>query len=88
VQAQDRCGPALFIDAPSGFLKDFMDFISLHRAVTLIFVPHTEFTQIPAAASDNLFYGRHRYIVRKGWKKEGEESRHRFGKLQIRCGLR
>jgi len=30
VQAQDRCGPALSIDAPAGFLKDFMDLISLH----------------------------------------------------------
>jgi hypothetical protein len=44
------------------------------RAVTLIFVPHTAFTQIPAAAADNLFHGRHRYIVREGWKIEGKES--------------
>jgi len=44
------------------------------RAVTLIFVPHTAFTQIPAAAADNLFHGRHRYLVREGWKIEGKES--------------
>jgi len=25
-------------------------------------------TQIPAAAADNLSHGRHRYLVREGWK--------------------
>jgi hypothetical protein len=44
------------------------------RAATLIFVPHTALTQIPAAAADNLFHGCHRYLVREGWKIEGKES--------------
>jgi len=29
VEAQDRCGPVFSLDAPSGFLKDFMDLIPL-----------------------------------------------------------
>ena len=28
VEAEDRCGPAFPLDAPSGFHKDFMDMIS------------------------------------------------------------
>ncbi len=30
VQAQNRSGPVFALDAPSGFLKDFMELISLH----------------------------------------------------------
>jgi len=30
---------------------------------------HAGIAQIPAAAADNLFHGRHRYLICEGWKK-------------------
>jgi len=35
-------------------------------AVAVILMTHTALTQIPAAAADNLFHGRHRYLVSEG----------------------
>jgi hypothetical protein len=32
----------------------------------VILMTHTALTQIPAAAADNLFHGRHRYLVSEG----------------------
>jgi hypothetical protein len=44
-------------------------------AAAVILMTHTAFTQIPAAAADNLFHGRHRYLSYEGWKKEERNQR-------------
>ena len=43
-------------------------------AVTLIFVPHTAFKHISAAAADNLFHGCHRSVIMKVGMKNGRNQ--------------